>query len=83
MSTKKDYNLVDSNQQNGDWFQIHNTHGHGDLGKPHTHFPEQHGPRRVRRDKQTNGDDLDFADQKLRDGSLRERTGRKDKGGPL
>lgn len=81
MSTKKDYNLVDTKQENGDWFQIHNTHGHGDLGKTHTHFPEQHGQRRVRRDRKTNGSDMDFADQKLRDGSMRERTGRKDKGG--
>ena len=83
ISTNKDYNLVDTKQKNGDWFQIHNTHNHGDLDKTHTHFPVQHGQRRVHRDRQTSGSDMDFADRKLRERTMRERTGRKDKGGPL
>lgn len=84
MSTNKDVNLVDTQQAGGSWFQIHNTHNDMKVNSvPHTHFPTIHLKSVVREIKKTDGADLDKADKLLRDGTMRERTGRKDRGGPL
>ncbi|ASP38602.1 hypothetical protein CHH28_07895 [Bacterioplanes sanyensis] len=84
MPTNKDFNLVDSNKQGGDWFQIHNKHTDAKVdGSPHTHYPKQHANSRTREIKSTDGADIDRADQALRDGLMRERLDRKDKGGQL
>lgn len=82
MPTNKDFNLVDSNKKGGDWFQIHNKHTDAKVGgSPHTHFPKQHGGSRTREIKRTDGGDLDYADNALRNGTMRERRNRGDKGG--
>ncbi|WP_456295099.1 hemagglutinin repeat-containing protein [Vibrio sp. AK197] len=82
MPTNKDFNLVDSNKKGGDWFQIHNKHTDAKVnGSPHTHYPEQHGRSRTREIKTTDGSDLDYADNALRNGTMRERKNRGDKGG--
>lgn len=82
LPTNKDFNLVDANKQNGDWLQIHSTHTDfkGGAGT-HTHFPKINNRNTTREIKQTDGADLDRADRSLRDGSLRERRNRKDRGG--
>ena len=82
MPTNKDFNLVDSNKKGGDWFQIHNKHTDAKVaGSPHTHYPKQHGGSRTREIKRTDGRDLDYADSSLRDGTMRQRINRSDKGG--
>ena len=90
MPTNKDYNLVDSQiptNQGGDWIQIHNTHMHDGL-TPHTHFPEisigenGHG-KTNRRYKATDASDIEYVDKVIRDGSMRERVNKRDKGGPV
>ena len=82
MPTNKDFNLVDSNKKGGDWFQIHNKHTDAKVnGSPHTHYPEQDGRSRTREIKTTDGSDLDYADNALRNGTMRERKNRGDKGG--
>jgi len=87
MPTNKDFNLVDSNvstNKGGDWFQIHNNHTDAKVdGLPHTHFPVRHNKSTTREIKRTNGQDLDRADNLLRNGQMRERLRRNDKGGPL
>ena len=84
MSTKKDLNLVDANKSGGEWFQIHNTHLDKKVdGSPHTHFLKQNDLNRNRMIKSTDGNDLDFADKKLKNKIMRERVNRKDKGGVL
>lgn len=85
MPTNKDFNLVDSNVKGGDWFQIHNKHADAkvDSSSPHSHFPQQHGKRRSREIKQTDGADLDRVDNELRNGTMRIRKSRGDKGGWL
>jgi hypothetical protein len=91
MPTNKDFNLVDTRiptgKEGGDWFQIHNTEGHGTLGNPHTHYPEINTNGNVgstvRRDVPTTAQDIDKADDLLRNGTMRERINRKDKGGPI
>jgi hypothetical protein len=83
----KDVNLVPTatGAANGvGWLQIHDTHPHNDA-QPHTHRPETHiGPNGEvdvkRTDKPTSAEDIDEADQKVKDGELRPRTDRKDKG---
>ena len=90
MPTNKNYDLVDSQiptNKGGSWIQIHNTHIHDGL-TPHTHFPEvsvgENGYARTdRRYKATDASDIEYADKVLRDGSMRERINRKDKGGPI
>ena len=91
MSTKTDINLVDtttSTTEGGDWFQIHNTHEHGDLSSPHTHYPEVNINTddgiisTNRRDRQTTSEDINLANDYLVSGVMRNRTNRKDKGGP-
>ncbi|WP_194165961.1 SpvB/TcaC N-terminal domain-containing protein [Shewanella sp. YLB-07] len=82
MPTNKDFNLVDSNKKGGDWFQIHNKHTDAKVGgSPHSHYPKQHGKNRTREIKRTDGGDLDRADNALRNGTMRERQNRGDKGG--
>ena len=86
VDTTKNIDLV-SNSNNGDWFQIHFDHEHDGLS-PHTHYPEKNiAPNgresTVRRYKATTAEDIDFADKKIKDGEMRQRNGRKDKGGPL
>jgi hypothetical protein len=90
MPTNKDFNLVDANtptNMRGDWFQIHNTHGHGSLGTTHTHYPEinTYGNvgSTVRRDVSTTAEHIDKADSLIRSGAMRERINRKDLGGPV
>nr|WP_255324585.1 hypothetical protein [Budvicia aquatica] len=81
MPTSKDVNLVDAQQEGGSWFQIHNTHNDMKVNSvPHTHFPTIHLKSIVREIKKTDGADLDKADKLLRDGTMRERIGRKDRG---
>ena len=87
MSTREDINLVDANtptNQGGDWFQIHNTHEHDGL-LPHTHYPEVNNDNgkgnRERRYGETTAEDIDYADKSLKDGTLRKRKNRKNKGG--
>jgi len=82
LPTNKDFNLVDSNKKGGDWLQIHNKHTDAKVdGSPHTHFPKQHGKSRTREIKRTDGGDIDRADSALRNGSMRQRKNRGDKGG--
>jgi len=87
MLTNKDYNLVPSTNEKGDWIQIHNKEPHDNL-LPHTHFPEistgGNGHTRVnRRYKATDAEDIEYADKALRDGSMRERINKRDKGGTI
>ncbi len=86
-----DHNLVPTAPPiKGDpkWLQIHQTHGHGKLPTPHTHRPRVHrGPdgktRSVtRKESGTTADDIREADRRLREGEIRWRRNRKDKGGP-
>lgn len=82
MPTNKDFNLVDSQQRNGDWFQIHNIKPDAKVdGMPHTHFPKQHNQSRTREIKRTDGADIDHADELLRGGVMREPRNRSDSGG--
>lgn len=82
MPTNKDFNLVDSSNKGGDWFQIHNKHTDAKVdGSPHTHYPKQHDRNRTREIKRTDGTDLDYADNMLRNGTMRERRNRRDDGG--
>ena len=80
----KDVNLVPTGTGTDKWLQIHDSHPHDGV-QPHTHEPETHvGPdgreSTIRTDHPTTADDIDKADQKVKDGELRPRTGRKDKG---
>lgn len=82
MPTNKDFNLVGSNNKGGDWFQIHNKHTDAKVdGSPHTHYPKRHDSNTTREIKRTDGADLDHADNILRNGTMRERRNRSDKGG--
>lgn len=82
MSTNKDYNLVDSKEKGGSWFQIHNTHSDAKApGGPHTHYPEKHDKNTTREIKETTGNDMDKADAALKSGDMRERINRQDRGG--
>lgn len=84
LPANKDVNLVDTRtptNQGGDWMQIHRTHDHGGMN-PHTHFPERHQQRTVRRSRETTASDIDRADASVRSGDMRGRTNRRDKGGP-
>lgn len=57
----------------GKWFQIHTTKKYHKLDI-HTHNPEVHGNRTIRRTRATTAEDIDYADEQLRNG-------RKDKSG--
>ena len=84
MPTNKDFNLVDSNKNGGDWFQIHNNHSDAKApGLSHTHYPKSHNKSTTREIKTTTGADIDKAGGLLKSGSMRERVNRNDKGGPL
>jgi len=84
-------NLVPTAQgQKGDFIQIHQKHDHAGLNAEsgigaHTHKPEVHtapnGTASTRRvDGATTADDINQADAAIKDGTMRERTGRKDRG---
>jgi hypothetical protein len=83
-----DTNLVSTTMPTnlgGDWFQIHFTHSHEGIA-PHTHYPEVHTGSNGyvntnRMDRPTTAQDIDFADQSIKDGRLRLRENRGDKGG--
>ncbi|HEV7920876.1 MAG TPA: RHS repeat-associated core domain-containing protein [Thermoanaerobaculia bacterium] len=82
----KDVNLVPTAAGASDgtgWVQIHDSHPH-DGAQPHTHYPEtQTGDgktRTTREDRPTTADDIDEADQNVKDGKLRPRKNRQDKG---
>jgi len=67
------------------WVQIHDDHDHN--GQPHTHTPEVHeGPNGEidvkRLDAPTTAADIDDADKKVKEGDLRPRRNRRDKGDP-
>ena len=64
VSTAKDINLV-STSNDGKWFQIHFTHDHDGLN-PHTHYPKQNDKNVTREYKPIDAEDLDFADEKLK-----------------
>lgn len=79
----KDVNLVPTATGTG-WLQIHTSHDHDGVS-PHTHRPEVHeGPGGEidveRTTEPTTPADIDEADQRVKDGELRPRTDRKDKG---
>jgi RHS repeat-associated protein len=87
----KDFNLVPTAQgQKGDFLQIHQKHEHGTLNAEsgigaHTHKPEVHtsptGATSTKRvDSATTAGDINQADAALKDGTMRERTGRNDRG---
>ncbi|MGN6186977.1 MAG: RHS repeat-associated core domain-containing protein [Thermoanaerobaculia bacterium] len=78
----KDINLVPT-ATGTDWLQMHDTHVHGT--QPHTHRPELHvGPNGEinveRTDNPTTAEDIDEADKRVKDGGLRPRANRDDKG---
>lgn len=79
----KDVNLVPTATGTG-WLQIHDSHADG-KEQPHTHRPETHiGPNGEVDVNRTSGPttaaDIDEADKRVKDGELRPRTDRKDKG---
>ncbi len=90
MPTDKDFNLVSTTtptDKGGEYFQIHNQHTHGNLNNPHTHKPQINidpvtgiGSSK-RLDIETSATDINYADKAMRNGSLRIRFGKKDKGG--
>jgi RHS repeat-associated protein len=79
----KDVNLVPTSTGTDKWLQIHDSHPH-DGAQPHTHEPETHtgpGGESVKRtDRPTTADDIDKADKKVKDGELRPRNSRDDRG---
>ena len=77
--TNEDINLVSTSDDNN-WFQIHFKHEHDGLN-PHTHFPEKHDKNTKRGYKATDANDLDYADKMLREGKMRHRKNRNDRGG--
>lgn len=90
ISTKQDYNLVSTTKptnEGGEYFQIHNLHSHDNLSNPHTHKPQVNTDPMSGRSSserlayETTAQDINYMDQALRNGSLRFRTGKKDKGG--
>ena len=90
ISTKQDYNLVSTTKptnEGGEYFQIHNLHSHDNLSNPHTHRPQVNmDPVSGRSNSErlayeTTAEDINYMDQALQNGSLRFRTGKKDKGG--
>ncbi|HKO54600.1 MAG TPA: RHS repeat-associated core domain-containing protein [Thermoanaerobaculia bacterium] len=85
----KDVNLVPTAEgaaEGTGWVQIHDSHAHpkNTGAQPHTHYPETHagdGKASIdRADRPTTADDIDQADRNVRDGKLRPRKDRKDKG---
>jgi hypothetical protein len=81
----KDFNMVPT-KPGGEWLQIHGTHIHGNLGVPHTHYPESHVSltgigRIIRRSRATTAEDINQADKALRLGTMRHRRDRSDRGG--
>lgn len=82
LPTNKDVNLVDSKTKDGDFLQIHNNHTDKKVdGSPHTHYPKQHDGNRTREIKPTDSKDIEKADKGVKNGTLRERADRSDKGG--
>ena len=83
----KDVNLVPTAQgaaKGVPWTQIHDGHDHDGM-RPHTHDPKEHrspdGKVDVKRDPHpTTAADIDKADKRVKDGDLRPRRNRKDKG---
>lgn len=67
--------------------QIHSSHTHGNLSNPHTHRPKVNiDPISGRSNSErlayeTTAEDINYMDQALRNGTLRMRSGKKDKGG--
>lgn len=90
ISTKQDYNLVSTTKptnEGGEYLQIHSSHTHGNLSNPHTHRPKVNiDPISGRSNSErlayeTTAEDINYMDQALRNGTLRMRSGKKDKGG--
>ena len=77
--TNRDINLV-STSDDGYWFQIHFEHEHAGM-KPHTHYPKKHDRNITREVRETTVEDIEFVDTVLKNGTMRNRKNRKDKGG--
>ena len=88
MKAGDDFNLVSSQKsvtEGGDFVQVHGSHSHKGQ-QPHAHRSETHtGPNGVSSTKRNNnanvGQAMTDADKGLKDGSLRHRENRNDKGG--
>lgn len=88
MKAGDDVNLVSTQKsvsEGGDFVQVHDSHAHRGQ-RPHAHRSEQHtspgGTTRTTRDNQADvGRAMNDADRGLKDGSLRHRENRQDKGG--
>ena len=90
MPTNQDFNLVSTTtptNKGGEYIQIHNQHTHGNLNNPHTHKPQINvdpvtgiGSSK-RLDIETSARDINYADKSMKNGNLRIRFGKKDKGG--
>ena len=71
----RDYNLISDDPHK--WFQIHGAHDHHPHGRPHSHVPEVHrrpdgtagSTKRI--DRATTVEDIDYADQALKNGQMR------------
>ena len=90
MPTNRDFNLVSTTvptNKGGEFLQIHTQHLHKKLTNPHTHKPQFNVDHATgiesskRLDAETSVDDINYADKVLRNGKLRIRSNRKDKGG--
>lgn len=71
----------------GEYLKIHNLHSHNDLPNPYVHKPQLNidpvsgRSSTVRKSGEAEAADINYMDQALRDGILRIRANRKDKGG--
>lgn len=89
MPTNQDYDLVSTQksvEEGGGFIQIHNSHEHKGVS-PHTHTSQVNtSPTGITSTNRvynpTSAADIDAVDEALRDGSMRQRSGRGDTGGP-
>ena len=90
LPTNKDFNLVSTSKptnQGGEYLQIHNGHEHYGVNNPHTHKPKVNidpvsGKSSANRlPSNTSAEDINYADMMIREGKLRPRANKKDKGG--
>ena len=90
LPTNQDFNLVSTSvptDKGGEYLQIHTQHTHGNLDSPHTHKPQinidpstgKSSSKRLSDD--TKASDINYGDKSIKDGKLRVRCGKKDKGG--
>ncbi len=90
LPTNQDFNLVSTSvptDKGGEYLQIHTQHAHGSLNNPHTHRPQINidpstgisSSKRVSDDTKAN--DINYGDKSIKNGKLRVRCGKKDKGG--